>query len=92
MTNVTETNETEHPQLLNIEMPDVPTNQPTIDPSQPQKIYLKDYTPPVFSVNHIDLKIELFDGADKKQATVTANRDMTRNTAGDLVLWARITT
>ncbi|MBP0657210.1 hypothetical protein J8J20_25385, partial [Mycobacterium tuberculosis] len=68
-------------------MPDVPTNIPTPDPSlnshqlnsnqlnsnQPQKIYLKDYTPPVFSVNHIDLKIELFDGADKKHATVTAN-------------------
>ena len=94
MTNVTETNQTENPQLLNTEMPDVPANLPTPDPSlnshqlnsnQPQKIYLKDYTPPVFSVNHIDLKIELFDGADKKQAIVTANLDMARNTAGDLV-------
>lgn len=98
MTNVTETNQTENPQLLNTEMPDVPTNIPTPDPSlnsnqlnsnQPQKIYLKDYTPPVFSVNHIDLNIELFDGADKKHATVTANLDMTRNTAGDLVLFGR---
>ena len=98
MTNVTETNQTENPQLLNTEMPDVPTNIPTPDPSlnshqlnshQPQKIHLKDYTPPVFSVNHIDLKIELFDRADKKHATVTANLDMTRNTAGDLVLFGR---
>lgn len=93
MTNVTETNQTENPQLLNTEMPDVPINTPTPDPSlksnQPQKIYLKDYTPPVFSVNHIDLNIELFDGADKKQATVTANLDMARNTTGDLVLFGR---
>ena len=98
MTNVTETNQTENPQLLNTEMPDVPTNIPTPDPSlnshqlnsnEPQKIYLKDYTPPVFSVNHIDLNIELFDSADKKHATVTANLDMTRNTAGDLVLFGR---
>ncbi len=89
MTNVTQSNQTENPQLLNAEMPDVPTNLPTPDPSQPQKIYLKDYQPPVFSVNHIDLKIELFDGADKKQATVTANLDMARNTAGDLVLFGR---
>lgn len=46
MTNVTETNQTENPQLLNTEMPDVPINIPTPDPSlnshqlnnnQPQK-------------------------------------------------------
>lgn len=87
MTNVTQTNQTENPQLLNAEMPDVPANLPTPDPTanNPQKIYLKDYKPPVFSVNHIDLKIELFE----ENARVTANLDMTRSTAGDLVLFGR---
>lgn len=46
MANVTKTNQTENPQLLNTEMPDVPTHIPTPDPSlnshqlnsnQPQK-------------------------------------------------------
>lgn len=90
MTNVTQTNQIENPQLLNTEMPDVPTNTPTPDPSQPQKIYLKDYQPPVFSVNNIDLTIELYED----NAKVTANLDMTRNflnneRAGDLVLLGR---
>lgn len=89
MTDTTQNNQLEHPQLLNSQMPDVPTNIPTQDPSptvdQPQKIYLKDYTPPVYAVNHIDLTIELFED----HAKVTANLDMTRQTAGKLVLLGR---
>ncbi|MFW2178059.1 MULTISPECIES: aminopeptidase N [unclassified Moraxella] len=66
-------------------MPDVPSHLPMQDATAPQKIYLKDYTPPVFLVNSIDLTIQLF--ADN--AKVTANLDMTRSTAGDLVLLGR---
>ena len=83
MTNVTDSNQTENPQLLNIEMPDVPAHLPTA--TTPEKIYLKDYKPPVFSVNHIDLKIELH----QDNAKVTATLDMTRQTAGELVLFGR---
>lgn len=93
MTNVTQTNQIENPQLLNPQMPDVPVNTPTQDPSlnisQPHKIYLKDYQPPVFTVNNIDLTIELFDDCDNKHAKVTANLDMSRSMAGDLVLLGR---
>ena len=85
MTDTTQNNQLEHPQLLNSEMPDVPAHRPTPDPSQPQKIYLKDYTAPAFSVNSIDLTIQLFDD----NAKVTANLDMTRASAGDLVLLGR---
>lgn len=76
---------TQIPQLLNSQMPDVPTNIPTAPVNAPEKIYLKDYTPPVFAVNSIDLTIQLFED----HATVTANLDMTRQTAGDLVLLGR---
>lgn len=85
MTDTTQNNQLEHPQLLNSEMPDVPAHTPTPDPSQPQKIYLKDYTAPAFSINSIDLTIQLFDD----NAKVTANLDMTRASAGDLVLLGR---
>lgn len=73
------------PQLLNPQMPDVPVNLPTPNPDEPQKIYLKDYTPPVFSVNHIDLTIQLFED----NAKITATLGMTRKVAGDLVLFGR---
>ncbi len=76
------------PQLLNPQMPDVPAHLPSIEPTpsnEPQKIYLKDYTPPTFLVEHIDLTIALFD----TNAKVTACLNMQRQTAGDLVLLGR---
>lgn len=76
------------PQLLNPQMPDVPAHLPSIEPTpsnEPQKIYLKDYTPPTFLVEHIDLTIALFD----TNAKVTACLNMRRQTAGDLVLLGR---
>lgn len=79
-----------NPQLLNPQMPDVPAHLPTPDPAsiktdEPQKIYLKDYTPPVFSVDNIDLTIQLFED----NAKVSSTLKMTRQTAGDLVLLGR---
>lgn len=59
--------------------------QPTAKASKPTKIYLKDYTPPVFSVDNIDLVIQIFD--DK--TIVTSSLTMTRQLAGDLVLFGR---
>ncbi|UNU73681.1 aminopeptidase N [Moraxella nasovis] len=53
--------------------------------NNPKKIYLKDYTPPVFSVESIDLDISLFE----QYATVKAKLKMVRQTAGDLVLFGR---
>lgn len=46
----------------------------------PQKIYLKDYTPPVFAVDKVDLTIRLFD--DK--ALVSSELVMTKNTKASL--------
>ncbi len=85
MTNITDTQSTKNPELLNSQMPDVPSHLPSAAADQPNKIYLKDYTPPVFSVNHIELTIALFED----HANVTANLDMTRNTEGELVLFGR---
>ncbi len=50
-----------------------------------QKIYLKDYTPPVYTVDSVDLTIRLF--ADK--ATVDAKLVITKQHAGDIVLLGR---
>ena len=52
---------------------------------QPTKIYLKDYTPPVFSVETVDLNIQLFDD----HAIVDAKLAMTRQHQGELVLFGR---
>ncbi len=54
-------------------------------PSVPETIYLKDYTPPVFSVNSIDLDIQVFD----TYTEVTAKLDMQRQHAGNLILLGR---
>lgn len=49
----------------------------------PTKIYLKDYTPPVFEVQKIDLDIRLFDD----HAIVESVLNMNRKHDGDLVLF-----
>ncbi len=51
----------------------------------PPKIFLKDYTPPVFAVERIALDIRLYDD----HATVSADMTLTRQTAGELVLFGR---
>lgn len=95
MTN-TLTDQVAAPELINPEMPDVPAHLPTPEDetaqaptdspdNAPQKIYLKDYTPPAFGVEHIDLTIQLFDD----HARVVANLTLQRKTAGDLVLFGR---
>ncbi|OOR92963.1 aminopeptidase N [Moraxella caviae] len=50
-----------------------------------QKIYLKDYTPPAFAVESIDLDIRLFD----EYATVGAKLSVARQSAGELELFGR---
>ncbi|WP_227686230.1 aminopeptidase N [Psychrobacter immobilis] len=57
-------------------MPDVP-------PHAPSKIHLKDYRPPSFDVETVDLDIKLFDD----HAVVDSTLMMQRQTEGDLVLY-----
>lgn len=51
----------------------------------PTKIFLKDYTPPVFSVDSITLDIRLYDD----HTTVSADMTLHRQTAGELILFGR---
>ncbi|WP_296245337.1 MULTISPECIES: aminopeptidase N [unclassified Psychrobacter] len=57
-------------------MPDVP-------PHAPSKIHLKDYKPPSFDVEAVDLDIKLFDD----HAIIDSTLVMQRQAAGDLVLY-----
>lgn len=52
----------------------------------PPKIYLKDYTPPAFLIENIDLTIQLFDENAIVTAKLTAKR---QSTDKDLVLFGR---
>lgn len=63
-------------QIINPDMPDVP-------PHAPSKIHLKDYRPPSFDVEIVDLDIKLFDD----HAIVDSTLVMQRQTDGDLVLY-----
>ena len=63
-------------QIINPDMPDVP-------PHAPSKIHLKDYQPPSFAVETVDLDIKLFDD----HAIVDSTLMMQRQTDGDLVLY-----
>ncbi len=63
-------------QIINPDMPDVP-------PHAPSKIHLKDYRPPSFDVETVDLDIKLFDD----HAVVDSTLMMQRQTEGDLVLY-----
>ena len=63
-------------QIINPDMPDVP-------PHAPSKIHLKDYKPPSFDVETVDLDIKLFDD----HAIVDSTLVMQRQTEGDLVLY-----
>ena len=68
--------------IINAEMPDVPAHNPN-EHYNADKINLKDYQPPSFDVDSVDLDIKLF--AD--YATVDSTLVMTRQSAGDLVLF-----
>lgn len=48
----------------------------------PKTIFLKDYTPPPYKVEHIDLRFEIFDG----RTVVHAKTRYVKNTGGDLFL------
>ena len=63
-------------QIINPDMPDVP-------PHAPSKIHLKDYRPPSFDVEAVDLDIKLFDD----HAIVDSTLMMQRQTEGDLVMY-----
>lgn len=63
-------------QIVNPEMPDVPAHNPS-------KINLKDYQPPSFDVETVDLDIKLFE----EHAQVDSTLKMVRQTAGDIVLF-----
>lgn len=53
--------------------------------TQVQKIYLKDYTPPVYEVNDLKLNIQVFDEYTKVHSTLV----LTKVHEGDLVLLGR---
>lgn len=80
MSDVNTTNVLENSDCPNVEMPDVPTHLPT-----PEKIYLKDYQPPVFTVETVNLTIQLF----SDYAKVMSKLLMHRQHSGDLVLFGR---
>ena len=63
-------------QIIAANMADAPLHTP-------QKIHLKDYQPPSFNVKTVDLDIKLFEEC----ATVDSRLVMTRQSAGDLVLY-----
>ena len=63
-------------QIINPDMPDVP-------PHAPSKIHLKDYKPPSFDVETVDLDIKLFDD----HAIVDSTLVMQRQNDSDLVLY-----
>ena len=63
-------------QIINPDMPDVPSHAPS-------KIHLKDYRPPSFDVETVDLDIKLFDD----HAIVDSTLMMQRQADGDLVLY-----
>ena len=62
-------------QIINADMPDVPVHTP-------QKINLKNYQPPSFEVETIDLDIKLFDD----HAIIDSTLKMLRKNSGDLIL------
>ncbi|WP_230660226.1 aminopeptidase N [Psychrobacter sp. I-STPA10] len=75
---MTTTNMTAEQQIIDTEVPDAPAHEPQ---PAPNKVYLKDYKPPVFAVEHIDLDIRLFDD----HALVDSKLVMQREHEG--VLW-----
>lgn len=63
-------------------MPDVPPESPTAPPT---KVFLKDYQPPSFQVETVDLDIRLFDD----HAVVDSKLLMVRQSEGELTLFGQ---
>lgn len=76
---MTSTNTTSEQDIIDVEVPDAPAHEPQ---PTPNKIYLKDYQPPSFAVEHVDLDIRLFDD----HALVDSKLTMKREYDGELWL------
>ena len=88
MTDLTNTDAKDDAMIVDSLTPDAPAHNPeavevtTDNNNDIQKIYLKDYTPPSYSVDKVDLDIKLFEN----YATVDSVLTMKRQHPGDLVL------
>ena len=91
MTDLTNTDAKDDAMIVDSLTPDAPAHNPeaveattdnTDNNNDIQKIYLKDYTPPSYSVDKVDLDIKLFED----HATVDSVLKMKRQHPGDLVL------
>lgn len=88
MTDLTNTDAKDDAMIVDSLTPDAPAHNPeaveatTDNNNDIQKIYLKDYTPPSYSVDKVDLDIKLFED----YATVDSVLMMKRQHPGDLVL------
>ncbi|WP_312752765.1 aminopeptidase N [Psychrobacter sanguinis] len=91
MTDLTNTDAKDDAMIVDSLTPDAPAHNPeaveattenTDNNNDIQKIYLKDYTPPSYSVDKVDLDIKLFED----HATVDSVLMMKRQHPGDLVL------
>lgn len=86
MTDLTNTDAKDNAMIVDSMTPDAPDHNPeateATDDAGIQKIYLKDYTPPSYSVEQVELDIKLFED----HATVDSVLTMKRQHPGDLVL------
>ena len=86
MTDLTNTDAKDNAMIVDSMTPDAPDYNPetteATDDAGIQKIYLKDYTPPSYSVEKVELDIKLFED----HATVDSVLTMKRQHPGDLVL------
>lgn len=89
MTDLTPTDGKDNALIINTMTPDAPTHNPegveAHNDKGIQKIYLKDYTPPSFSVEKVELDIKMFED----HATVDSVLTMKRQHPGDLVLFGQ---
>ena len=66
-------------QIIDTAVPDAPAHQP-----EPQKIYLRDYEAPKYTIENVALDIRLFED----DATVEGRLQITRDVAGEVLLYA----
>lgn len=89
MTDLTPTDGKDNALIIDTMTPDAPTHNPEgVEANNDkgiQKIYLKDYTPPSFSVEKVELDIKMFED----HATVDSVLTMKRQHPGDLVLFGQ---
>lgn len=89
MTDLTPTDGKDNAMIVDTMTPDAPTHNPegvkANNDNGIQKIYLKDYTPPSFSVEKVELDIKMFED----YATVDSVLTMKRQHPGNLVLFGQ---